>query len=94
MYCGPGAIVAIALINPPAVRSCRRTASSCFGKAVVAHAGGGRPSLDRIQPIPLTDLHLSSDHSGALTPVRRCDAGVKLRHNFKSDQGAGTQNVR
>jgi hypothetical protein len=29
---------------------------------------------------------LSSDRPGALTPVRRCDAGVKLRHNFESDQ--------
>jgi hypothetical protein len=42
----------------------------------------------------LIGLLLSSDRPGALTPVRRCDAGVKLRHNFETDQGANAQNVR
>jgi hypothetical protein len=39
-------------------------------------------------------LLLSSDRPGALTPVRRCDAGVKLRHMFETDQGPQQQNVR
>jgi hypothetical protein len=57
-----------------------------IGTQVVARAARGRPSLDRSQPIPMIGPFLSSDRPGALTPVRRCDAGVKLRHNFESDQ--------
>src|SRR4051794_3283997 len=86
MYCGPGAILAVALITPPAVRSCRRTASSLFVRQLSrAQPEAVRPwtGLSRYPDRPMV---LSSDRPGALTPVRRCDAAVKLRHNSKPDQ--------
>src|SRR5690349_20458339 len=77
MYCGPGAILAVALIDPPAVRSCRRPASSwCVRKLSRAQSElsvpgqGAADTADRLVPL--------------LRPTRGPHPGASLRRGCEA----------